>query len=69
MTGTGGELGREHARHERRAPHQFRAWIMNEGDDYRVTAQRLRAQAAMQRDRAISEQLEKIAQRYDELAE
>jgi len=42
---------------------------MNEGDDYRVTAQRLRAQAAMQRDRAISEQLEKIAQRYDELAE
>ena len=44
-------------------------WVMNESDDYRLTAQRLRTQATGQLDRTISEQLEKIAQRYDELAE
>jgi len=42
---------------------------VKEGDKYRSMAQRLREQAALQADHAISEQYRKIADRYDELAE
>lgn len=42
---------------------------MKEGEKYRLTAQRLREQAELQLDRAISDQFRKIADRYDELAE
>jgi len=42
---------------------------VKEGDKYRSMAQRLREQADLQADHAISEQYRKIADRYDELAE
>lgn len=42
---------------------------MNEGDKYRAAARRMREQADLQPDHAISEQFRKIADRYDELAE
>lgn len=42
---------------------------MKEGDKYRSLAQRLREQADLQADRTIREQFQKIADRYDELAE
>jgi hypothetical protein len=42
---------------------------VNEGDKYRSAARRMREQADLQPDRAISEQFRKIADRYDELAE
>ncbi|HXE27358.1 MAG TPA: hypothetical protein VN656_02535 [Stellaceae bacterium] len=52
-----------------RGPHHFRVLTVKEGEKYRLTAQRLREQAELQLDRAISDQFRKIADRYDELAE
>jgi hypothetical protein len=48
---------------------QFRVLIVKEAEKYRLAAQRLREQADLQPDHAISEQFRKIADRYDELAE
>lgn len=52
-----------------RGPNQYRVSTVNEGEKYRLAAQRLREQADLQRDHAIGEQYRKIADRYDELAE
>jgi hypothetical protein len=43
--------------------------IVKEGDKYRAAAQRLREQANAQSDRTIGEQMAKVAQRYEELAQ
>jgi hypothetical protein len=43
--------------------------IVKEGDKYRAAAQRLREQADAQSDRTIGEQMAKVAQRYEELAQ
>jgi hypothetical protein len=67
------ELGSRAQRDRRRRRHKrdrnSRVSTVKEGDKYRSMAQRLREQAALQADHAISEQYRKIADRYDELAE
>ena len=50
-------------------PEPLSSFDVKEGEKYRVAAQRLREQADLQLDHAISDQFRKIADRYDELAQ